>query len=302
MSTTVEIEALAAGAIILSAFFLAVIYLLRRMRLRRVSRGESPPTPALASDRAYNRLAIARREASVLEGQGVDVARARELIGLADRSFQSREFDRAFELAQSAHEALVQIRRQQGGTARVPARSPPPEPLPASVASPPAARAAAAAPPAPVQLPKNKLESQFQLHLFEKEAASRPAGASLDAARALYEQAAQAFGREEFTEALRLALRARRQLGGAVEALGPSGPAPSPRPAVGDGARGSEAIGAAEKAAASARCARCGHPLVAGDAFCRGCGSPQADLKCPNCGAVRTPADAFCGKCGTRYG
>jgi predicted RNA-binding Zn-ribbon protein involved in translation (DUF1610 family) len=299
--------ALAVGAVAASALAFSAFYLLRRLRMRRAAVG-APPGPEVASDRAYNRLAMARREASLLEAQGVDTTRARDLIQLADRSLQSRDFDRAYELAHSAHESLVLLKREQGGPLFRPNPAPVaatattlPSRLSAPVVPAPATPESGASPSAAVQIPKNKLESQFQLHLFEKEVSSRTAGPSVDSARAQYDLAQAAFGREEYTEALRLALKARRQLGGAVETLGPSTPAtPSvnpktARPLPTDAARTAEAT------AHAARCPRCGQPIIAGDAFCRGCGAPYAPLSCPNCGAARTTADAFCGKCGTRY-
>jgi hypothetical protein len=76
---------LSSEEIILIAFIvvLAVIMggvmllLLKRLRSRRTKLlSELDDRPELSQDRAFNRLAMARREASILKGQGADVRRA----------------------------------------------------------------------------------------------------------------------------------------------------------------------------------------------------------------------------------
>jgi hypothetical protein len=242
---------------------------------------------------------MARREAEVLERQGRDVSRARELLATAEREFGLRQFPAAYEHAHAAHEALVAERRHA---------SPPPAPRPRAPAPPSAggvlerAFAPSSAPSEPPRgLPKNRAESQFQLRLLEADLAKakeRRAGeAGTVAASELYGEAQAAFSREEYTEALRLALRGRRQVGGAVEtvALGSSAAKPEPESAAQDLAAAAEAVAGRD------RCARCGHPSLPGDTFCRGCGAPRTLLACPKCGAARTPSDGFCGRCGLSF-
>jgi len=283
--------------------FLA-FHFLHRYRLRRLKelRGEAG-TPQAASDRAYNRLALARREADLLAAQGTDVEPARQLIALATRSLDGKSFDRAFELAQAAHETLVKARR-----APLPSRpaSPPPVVATAPATAPAGAPTVAKAgtPPAPA-VPRNRAEAQFQLRLFEEELAAAAKGKrdrkQLDAARALYIEAHAAFARGEFGPAFRLALRGRRQIGGHVESLAPPPPNAAAAGAATD-APSADASGSAEQVAAQERCPLCGHPTVPGDAFCRGCGAPRTAPACPQCGAPRRPTDTFCGRCGERYG
>lgn len=307
MDTTEAYELLAAGIILLVVVVFAAFHLLRRYRLRRLEalRGGAA-TPRLAGDRAHNRLALARREADLLEAQGGDVTPARQLIDLAGQSLDARNFDRAYELAQAAHETLVKARRE-------PARhraAPPPaaaEKGPAAIPGagggrPPAGGSPA---PAPAPLPKNRAEAQFQLRLFEQDLASAskdPATAAQVAeARDLYVQAHAAFTRADYAEAFRLSLRGRRRVGGHIEALGPAGPTTAAGPGQAATVPTDPAL-SAEEVASQERCALCGHPVVAGDAFCRGCGAARTPRTCPTCGAPRQPTDTFCGRCGERYG
>ncbi len=306
-----ELQALVIGVVATAALAVAAFYVLRLLRRRQAaSRLGGAPRPEFASDRAYNRLAMARREADVLEAQGWEVGRARDLIGLADTSFRAREFDRAFELAQSAHETLVAQRKQPAPSG---GRSGPAPSTPRGNDSParPAARAAVdltrapepavPAPPPAAGLPKNKLESQFQLRLLESDLVARAGTPAAAEVRPLFEQGQAAFAGGEFTEALRLALKGRRQLGGAVETLGPSSPPSTGASPTAPPGTPIEPQGVAERVAASHRCGNCGYPIQTGDTFCRGCGQPLGSAGCPQCGAKRLPADTFCGRCGLRF-
>jgi Double zinc ribbon len=286
--------------IIVGALFL---YSLRRLRLRRDQLKKELQTPELRQDRAFNRIAMARREADILSRQGVDVATARSLIAQAQGAFDTRNFDRAYESAQSAHEALVAARR--GGPLptgnNVTASNPGP-----TLAEGPSSAVAPAVPPPTARIPKNRAESQFQLHLLDTELAeaqrTRPTNGGTVAADSLRRQAQESFDREDYTEAFRLSLRARRQLGGKVEALAPSpGGAVTAERNAGEVAAPEDPGATAARLAGASRCPDCGYPMSVNDRFCRGCGTPRGSSVCPVCQAPRTPADTFCGSCGARF-
>jgi hypothetical protein len=301
-------ELLVVGVVLLAIVMLVSFHLLRRYRLRRLQdlRGDSAG-PRAMSDRAYNRLALARREADVLAAQGGDVERARQLIDLSTRSLDAGSADRAYELAQAAHETLVKA-RQEPTLSRSPVPKPEASSPPLAAGRPTAGGSASpdavGSAPAP-SVPRNRAEAQFQLRLFEEELAAAAKGAKdrtqVEGARELYVQAHAAFARADYAQAFRLALRGRRQVGGHIESLGP----PPATPASGGGAGvppTADPVESAERVAALERCPLCGHPAVAGDTFCRGCGAARTPANCSHCGAPRTAADAFCGRCGERYG
>lgn len=301
-------ELLVVGVVALAVVAMVTFYVLRRYRLRRLQElhGEAGG-PEAARDRAFNRLALARREAEVLAAQGGDVEQAQQLIDLASRSLDGGSSDRAYQLAQSAHETLVKARREAtpgrghspSGSGAAPVTSALPRSVPGGAVSGTPREGGPSSP-----MPKNRAESQFQLRLFEQEIAAAAKGggdrARVGGAKELYVQAHAAFARAEYAEAFRLALRGRRQVGGHVESLGPPPPSPG-----GEGGGASQPTGdplqAAERVAAQERCPVCGHPTVAGDVFCRGCGTAHSSPSCPRCGAPRTTTDAFCGRCGQRY-
>jgi hypothetical protein len=302
--TSLEIDAIVLVVVLGTVLAALLLYSLRRLRHRRDRLVQELQTPELRHDRAFNRIAMARREADILERSGADVTEARVIIARAQGSFDTRNFDRAYEYAQSAHEALVRVR--QSGALR--GGNPP-----GASAAPVAARTTAAVPvptetPAnpPPSIPKNRVESQFELHLLDQElAAARSARAgdgSLETADALRRQAQTAYDRADYTEAFRLGLRARRQLGGKVESLPATGtPGGATSTAERSPPNGGDAAATADAIAGSSRCPACGYPVAADDRFCRGCGKPKETPACPVCDAPRLPDDTFCGKCGARF-
>jgi hypothetical protein len=304
--TTTEIVSLVVVVILSIIIIGFLLFTLRRLRERRTKiLGELSDRPQLIQDRAFNRIAMARREAEILGGQGNDVHRSRDLIAEAQGAFDTRNFDRAYELAQQAHEALVHTHRDGPGSppSTSPNSSHPAAPVRTSPLPSPASAATASPSAASPPIAKNRAESQFQLRLLDQEleeAHSKPVPASsLASADQLRTEAHGAFDRGDFTAAFRLALKARRAIGGHVESLPLT---PGATAAVGDGNRPAlDATLAAEQTAAGDRCPKCGYPARVGDAYCRGCGEPRTPTVCPQCGASRQPADTFCGRCGTAY-
>ena len=283
-----------------------LLYLRQQLRRKRAQLlRDLEDRPELIQDRAFNRIAMARREAELLVARGSDVARARELIATAQASFDSRRYEAAYQSAQLAHESLVHARKasplpsssSKSGPEPTPVRSPEPDPI-----APPAA-----AVPVP-GIAKNRAESKFQLTVLDRELERArhdgPEGPTTAEATALQRDAQTAFDRSDYTEAFRLALRGRRALGGSVESLPPSPgarAASTPRAVAPDAARPLDASAAAERVAGADRCSACGYPTLPGDTFCRGCGKPHGGASCPACGTPRTSSDTFCGRCGTRF-
>jgi len=279
-------------AVVLVIIIIAIfLYLARRLRSRRDQLlGDLKAKPELVQDRAFNRLAMARREAEVLARTGADIHAAQGLIAQSQSAFDLRDYPRSYELAQSAHESLVNARGRAG------------PPLPATHAAGPTPgssplRTGGPSPP-PTPLPKNRAESHFMLGLLVQDLEKAPPGAgpTLEG-QALRGQSQAAFDRGDYAESFRLALRGRRALGGPLETLAPSSRSAAP-PA---GAGGRDPDAAANSMAGAQRCSECGYPTLPGDGFCRGCGRSLVPATCPACGAARTTADSFCGKCGAPF-
>jgi len=277
------------------------LYLARRLRARRDKiLGELSAKPELVQDRAFNRLEMARREAALLARTGTDITRPQDQIAQAQAAFDLHQYPRAYELAQSAHEGLVNSRGRAGLPTSIPGGAAKPSPLPGSPDRiSPAGSSTTATPPRPSAAPppKNRAESHFQIGLLQADLVSAKPSAATTEALGLQQQAQAAFDRSDYTEAFRLALKGRRSVGH-LETLAPS-PNSVPSPS---GGPPDDATGVAERVAGSERCPDCGYPMLAGNAFCRGCGKPRAvATTCSACGEPRATADTFCGRCGARF-
>lgn len=290
-------EAIALVVVVILVVFIVGIflYLARRLRARREQLlGELKGRPELVQDRAYNRLAMARREAEILARTGTEIGAGQALIAQSQAAFDLHQYPRAYELAQAAHESLVNARgaplRSRPNPATSSGRTA------AGTLAPSAATGSASG--ASASLPKNRAESHFLLGLLDQEIEKGPPGAgpTLEAV-SLRDQAQAAFDRGEYSESFRLALRGRRTLGGPVEAL------PPPPVTAGPSAFGpvAEAEGLADAVAGGTRCTACGHPTLSSEAFCRGCGGSLGPRTCPSCGTPREASDVFCGRCGASF-
>ncbi|MGD0250116.1 MAG: zinc ribbon domain-containing protein [Thermoplasmata archaeon] len=311
--TSTEIILIALVVVLGVVVVAVLLFMMRRLRQRRAQLlHDLTDRPDLIQDRAFNRLGMARREAELLSRQGADVGRARELIAQSQAAFDNRNYEKAYQSAQMAHESLVDARRKTTQFGPLPGGAPPRPAAGTPAAAPgptPTPRATPAATPTPSAMPRNRAESQFQLHLLNQELETarqaQPRAAATIEANDLKTRGQAAFDRADFTEAFRLALKGRRALGGAVEALPPTPATHSegaPLPNGGAGTASLDAAQTAERVAGGEHCPECGYPALAGDAFCRGCGTPRVPSTCLQCGAPRTPADTFCGRCGAMFG
>ncbi|HZY70230.1 MAG TPA: zinc ribbon domain-containing protein [Thermoplasmata archaeon] len=292
---------LATVAAVAAAFFYLAM---RRLRHRRATlRGELAISPDTLSDRAHNALSMARAEAKVLARDGYDVGRQVEQLDEAQGMVDRRDLVAAESVARSVHNKFVEMRRTPSGRMPGGTATASPRPLPLITVAPTggggfrAAELAAVTEPAgdddvpempavTTRLPKNRVESQFQLELLDEElgrAAGAPGAAE---AVAMRDRARAASARADYTEALRLALKARRQVGGKVESLHVATPVVAWTDSL------SAAVGPA------LRCPSCDRPMLETDRFCRACGRPRGGVNCPRCSAPLEAADAFCGRCG----
>jgi hypothetical protein len=295
---------------ILVVISIAVFWFTARHLRRRKAEllGEIRNSPRLNSDRAFNRLEMARREAMILARTGQDVKSAQSQIARAQAAFDLGHTAEAYELAQAAHETLVSVRHgtnplpSAGSTAdETPLARPTARPPPSNGGARPSGSAVGVAPGPTGGLPKNRMESQFEMRLLDSDLATaretRPSDPATLAAVDFQTKAHTAFDGGRYSEAFSFALKGRRGLGGNVGAVGPT---PGVKPTTSD-AGPVDLDRAVEQAASATRCPECGYPTTPDDSFCRGCGTPRAPTTCPQCGAPRVPADTFCGRCGARF-
>ncbi len=147
------------------------------------------------------------------------------------------------------------------------------------------------------KLPKNYLESKFMICSVRDILVQSSAIEKNAVAEANLKQADESFQKEDYTEALKLAIRAKRALDGGADSIGPIEPKPVNKDS------GVERLAPPPKSLRepSKRCVRCGSSLTEEDVYCRKCGlKVDRSPKCSSCGEKLAEDDIFCRKCGNQ--
>jgi double zinc ribbon protein len=316
------------GTVIVAIFVVLVaVYALYRYLRRRGPELATREGRSVIEDRAYNQIRIGQAAADRLARMGVDVTEAQELLRRAETARLGGDYDNSIDLSRRSTNLLAAARTGGGplpssemdrpSSASAGPRSIPTSPTVSSAGassfaafptissaaedSGRSAESGSTPTPGSNRAPKNKMEAHFQLSVCKDELDHSRAGQSeaqsFRDAEKLYANGQTAYDREDYTEALRLALKGRRTLGTRVEALPVT-------------ATSSSTVSSARTAAARAagpvsdeptfgqKCANCGRIAGPADQFCRECGAPMAPVLCTNCGTPLLAGDRFCGKCG----
>jgi len=144
------------------------------------------------------------------------------------------------------------------------------------------------------KLPPNFMESKFMISSVRDEVElKRREGADVSKAEENLVQAEAAFGGQDYTAALKFALRGKRALEPGSDLCGP------PEAKTMD-LTGTEKIPSMKVVKqAVIKCAFCNADLESDDLFCRKCGRQvERRILCPKCNKEVDPDDAFCRKCG----
>ncbi|MFZ0831099.1 MAG: zinc ribbon domain-containing protein [Thermoplasmata archaeon] len=303
------------------------LYMLNRYMKRRGPELAQREGKSVLNDRAFNQVRIGQAAADRLARTGVDVTAAQGLLHRAELARAGGNYEMAIDLAKKAQDSLAAARSGASPlSAATPMRSTPRDATP--FISPPgptmgsSAPAAFTAPPTvpfiagrvgdapdtgiapeglPERPPKNKMEAHFQLELAHDELDQARAAKSrtrvFREADGMFTAGQAAYDKQDYTEALRLALKSRRTFGGRVEAL-PVSKIPVASPASDAAVAGRDPGGISDRPTFGQKCPKCGRTAAPVDQFCRGCGTAIAPALCSNCGAPLLAGDRFCGKCG----
>jgi hypothetical protein len=320
------------GVVIVGIFVVLVgVYALYRYLRRRGPELAAREGKNVIADRAYNQIRIGQVAAERLGQTGVDVGEVKELLRRAEVARAGGNYELSIDLAKKAADRLAAAR--SGGTLLSnpsSTRSTASSTAPTSGPSPPSMHAGASGgftPPPAVPFiaeevgsggepavipepisnrpPKNKMEAHFQLSLaqdeLDKSRNTKSAAPTFREAENFQRSGQAAYDKQDYTEALRLALKSRRTLGTRIEALPVATvPAASVNPGNATAALAAERAGGTVSDAPTfgQKCVKCGRIAAATDQFCRGCGAPITPALCTSCGAPLLAGDRFCGKCG----
>lgn len=250
---------------------------LRYLRTRRQARMDI----SLAQDDAYNAIATTKAVSDSLRQQGRDTSEADVLLYQAESAFDRREFTNSKEIADRARTALRSSKVKE--PLICPVLEPkteeiPVEKLPTDVPS-----------TATKKLPANYLESKFIIDTVRCLMEQAPMELKVSATPYLSE-AQQLFDKEDYTGALRCAMRAKRCLEGGPSTTSSRVKSTETKP---------EATVLSKVEQEGNSCPSCGAGMGEEDQFCFSCGAKRA-MVCSACSGEIKEGDKFCRKCGAK--
>jgi tetratricopeptide (TPR) repeat protein len=263
---------------------IVIFFELRYFRRKRKERVDVK----IHKDDAYNSIMTAKAVAEALKTRGRVSREANLLIIEAEAAFQRGNHLYALESINKAKDLLKNAKEEHA------------DPV-ASIAAKVGGKGVEEKCEVPFQearkLPKNYLESKFIIcsvrDILEQSGAEQR---NADAEESL-RQADEAFQKEDYTEALKLALRAKRALDGGAEAIGPI----ENKPVTTDAQVERLPPQPRSLKEPSKNCVRCGASLTEEDVYCRKCGlKVDRSPKCAACGEKLAEDDIFCRKCGNQ--
>lgn len=270
---------------VLGIILAIVIFLeLRYFRSKRKNRVDKK----IMQDDAYNSIQTTKAVAEALKARGRTSKEANLLIIEAEAALERGNHQYALESINKAKELLKSAKEEKA------------DPV-AQIVSKVGVKSGEEKCEVPFQearkLPKNYLESKFMICSVRDILEHSGAKGKNAVVEENLKQADESFQKEDYTEALKLALRAKRALDGGADSIGPI----ESKLQIKD--TGVERLPPQPKSLhePSKSCVRCGSSLTEEDVYCRKCGlKVDRSLKCSACGEKLAEDDIFCRKCGNQ--
>jgi len=284
---------------VLAAAMIFVIYFeLRVMR----GKNQEVRKASQRKDDAYNQILTTRSVMNAMQRQGHDVSSCAELVRQAKEALQKGRYETAVDLCDTARDELTKVRPGPEPERVEPDLEPEERELLEDMED----KIADAKEVAPAKEDYkgsrlvdikggNYMSAKFEMGTAKAEISkAQEAGRDVVSAENLVRRSEAAFDSGDFTKALSLALKARKEVSKAAEIETiPLKPAEAEEDA---GAPSAE-----ESSTPLGECKDCGAEMGPDDAFCAICGAKvERERKCMNCGTKPKPKDAFCRKCGAK--
>jgi hypothetical protein len=267
--------------IVLVVLSVVVYFEVKYLRRKRFERAEAKAKV----DDVYNQIITTRAVSNAIKGQGKSTKEADLAILEADTAFSRGSYTEAKGSVERAKDLLRMAKEQQEPPKKIDPQPKQSKDKPTEVCEVPFQETK--------KMPKNFLESKFMICSVKDEVeASARAGTDVSMARDNLRMAEDAFAREDYTEALKGALRARKSLEGG-ETQAKERTVIKELPSV-------ETVPAAVVLKPNlSKCEKCSNELNPDDMFCPRCGARiERDIRCPRCANKVKVDDAFCRKCG----
>ncbi len=294
--------------IIIAMFILLGIVVGLMIYLKRIKKGSVVIREKRdVEEEAYNQMQMVRNMARLMRDKGYDTSSVDSMLRKAMVAYDSSRYVECIEIANNAKRILLRMRDEQrveDGLSpqvareleimkRIEMSAPKKEEMPPQVKD------------FIKKLPENYLQSKFEIKVVEDKLLKAEKGKIWEVAALYLQKAKDAFFREDYTEALRLAIKSGKILD--------TGEIPTDsnkiqtRKIIGDVEskelaiipHKEEDIEPVEEE--GLRCPECNAVVREEDKFCWNCGAKLVFIfECPNCGAEVSSEDRFCRQCGHR--
>ena len=294
--------------LILSLVLIVVMTLVVYYELR-VMRGKAKTVKAanLRKDEAHNAILTTRSVIDVVERDGTDVASARLVFNRARDAMARGDYDRATELCEGARIELMKCR--QPAEVRVTRQAAPAgsvddlEKLADEIVKSdrrPSSADSYKGTKLPVNEGSGHLSAKFEITAAREDmGVASERGRDIAKAKSLLEKAESEFENGNYSKALSLAVRARKELGDAVAQETIPLRTRKETPVAGECVEDVTDMSEEREHAVVLKCGSCSSMVLPDDVFCASCGAPVVeDRVCPGCGRRADPKDKFCRKCG----
>ncbi len=289
--------------LILAVIMMVVAYVMlafmRKSKLKKLSEEADP------KEDAYNQIQMLRGMVRMMKERNYNVGAVENMVAKAQKAYDMENYAECIEIVNNAKRMLTRIREEtpveDGLSPRVAEEMKIIRKIEES--SPKEAELPTPLHELEKDLPENFLQSKFEIRVVEGKLVDYEEGELKQAALLYLSRAKKAFDNEDYTEALRLAVKSNRILEtGEIpeERMEPETHEVPVKPEP-QSAGVVPIVEEEESEEEELHCPSCGAVVRPEDKFCWNCGTRLVfKYYCPNCGAEVSSEDKFCRQCGHR--